>query len=110
MLASRCLKRSGGRGLRHLSDVKVTHPESRTNPPASVKAHLEGRNRYLLQVYDRPPIIFEKAHGMHIWDSEGRKYLDFTAGIAVNGLGHSDEGLAEVTFSPKCSLGTPTEP
>jgi len=40
--------------------------------------------------------MLEKAQGMHVWDSEGRKYLDFTGGIAVNGLGHSDDGLAEV--------------
>lgn len=98
MLASRCARRPGRLlGLRYLSEGAISHPESRTKPPASVKAHLEGNNRYLLQVYDRPPIIFERGHGMHIWDSEGRKYLDFSAGIAVNALGHSDQGVAEVS-------------
>ena len=31
-----------------------------------------------------------------MWDVENRKYLDFTAGIAVNALGHCDAGVAEV--------------
>lgn len=33
-----------------------------------------------------------------MWDTEGRKYLDFCAGIAVNALGHGDEGVAQVSF------------
>jgi len=105
MLASRCARRSGRLlGHRYLSEAVISHPESRTNPPASVRAHLEGRDRYLLQVFDRPPIVFEKGHGMHIWDSEGRKYLDFSAGIAVNALGHSDEGVAEVLKTQASTL------
>jgi acetylornithine aminotransferase len=31
-----------------------------------------------------------------MWDIENRKYLDFTAGIAVNALGHCDPGVAQV--------------
>lgn len=31
-----------------------------------------------------------------MWDIENRKYLDFTAGIAVNALGHCDEGMSTV--------------
>ena len=34
--------------------------------------------------------------GMYVHDSHGRKYLDFSGGIAVNALGHADDGLAEV--------------
>jgi acetylornithine aminotransferase len=40
--------------------------------------------------------MFEKGKGCYMWDVENRKYLDFTAGIAVNALGHCDEGMAEV--------------
>lgn len=35
--------------------------------------------------------------GAYIWDTEGRRYLDFSAGIAVNALGHSDMGVANVS-------------
>lgn len=31
-----------------------------------------------------------------MWDTEGKKYLDFSAGIAVNALGHADGGVVEV--------------
>lgn len=37
--------------------------------------------------------------GSYVWDTEGRKFLDFSAGIAVNALGHSDEGVAKVGSS-----------
>jgi acetylornithine aminotransferase len=40
--------------------------------------------------------MFEKGEGCYMWDVENRKYLDFTAGIAVNALGHCDEGVARV--------------
>ena len=36
----------------------------------------------------RPDIVMEKGHGMHLWDTEGRKYLDFVGGWAVTCLGH----------------------
>lgn len=34
--------------------------------------------------------MFVKGEGSYIWDIDNRKYLDFTAGIAVNALGHCD--------------------
>lgn len=50
----------------------------------------------MVPTYVRPPPMFEKGEGCYMWDIENRKYLDFTAGIAVNGLGHCDAGVAEV--------------
>lgn len=42
-----------------------------------------------IQVYNRLPIVVEKAEGVWIWDKDGTKYLDLLGGIAVNILGHS---------------------
>jgi len=42
-----------------------------------------------IQVYNRLPIVVEKAEGVWIWDKDGTKYLDLLGGIAVNVLGHS---------------------
>ena len=39
----------------------------------------------------------ERGKGAYVWDVQGRQYLDFSAGIAVNALGHGDEGLVEVS-------------
>ncbi len=43
---------------------------------------------YLLPVYARLPLTLVRGQGVHVWDAEGKKYLDFLAGIAVNALGH----------------------
>jgi predicted acetylornithine/succinylornithine family transaminase len=43
---------------------------------------------YVMQTYGRLPIVLVKGEGARVWDSEGREYLDFLAGIAVCGLGH----------------------
>jgi acetylornithine/N-succinyldiaminopimelate aminotransferase len=42
---------------------------------------------------DRTPVCFEYGKGMDLWDTEGRKYTDFFAGIAVSALGHSHPKL-----------------
>jgi predicted acetylornithine/succinylornithine family transaminase len=47
--------------------------------------------RYIVQTYRRPEIVFNHGRGAYLYDSQGRQYLDFTAGIAVTALGHSDE-------------------
>ncbi|KAI6047089.1 acetylornithine and succinylornithine aminotransferase [Pisolithus marmoratus] len=60
--------------------------------------------QYLLPVYARPPIVLSHGRGCWVWDTEGRKYLDFTAGIAVNALGHADPGVAEVLHTQGSTL------
>ena len=43
----------------------------------------------LLPVYDRD-LVLVKGKGARLWDSAGHEWLDFAAGIAVNGLGYGD--------------------
>lgn len=40
--------------------------------------------------------MFTRGKGMKIYDTQDREYLDFSAGIAVNALGHADEGVVKV--------------
>lgn len=47
----------------------------------------------LLPVYKRAPMELVRGEGIRLYDAEGREYVDFTSGIAVNALGYSDEGL-----------------
>ncbi len=47
----------------------------------------------LLGVYRRAPMEFVRGAGVELFDADGRAYLDFVAGIAVNALGYSDAGL-----------------
>lgn len=50
----------------------------------------------MVATYARPPPVFVQGQGSLLWDVEGRKYLDFTAGIAVNALGHCDPELTQI--------------
>jgi len=43
----------------------------------------------IAQTYSRFPLVLVKGNGCKLWDSEGREYLDFVAGIAVCSLGHA---------------------
>ena len=45
--------------------------------------------KLLLPTYERQPILFVRGRGVYLWDSEGKRYLDFLSGIGVNALGHS---------------------
>lgn len=45
---------------------------------------------YVLQTYVRPDVVFTHGAGTMLFDSTGKEYLDFTSGIAVTALGHSD--------------------
>jgi acetylornithine/N-succinyldiaminopimelate aminotransferase len=45
--------------------------------------------RFLLPTYNRYPVAFERGKGVFLFDFEGRKYLDFVAGLGVNALGHA---------------------
>jgi acetylornithine/N-succinyldiaminopimelate aminotransferase len=42
----------------------------------------------IFQTYTRQPIVLVKGSGAAVWDSDGKEYLDFVAGIAVNNVGH----------------------
>ncbi len=48
---------------------------------------------HLMQTYAPQPVAFARGEGAWLWDTEGRKYLDALAGIAVNGLGHAHPAL-----------------
>ena len=55
----------------------------------------------LYKTYNRFPVVFDHGKGVTLWDSEGKEYLDFGAGIAVMGLGYADE---EYTQAVKAQL------
>ncbi len=54
--------------------------------PAKIRAD---EARYVMNTYRRPPVVFTHGRGCRLYDSQGREYLDFLAGIAVNALGHA---------------------
>lgn len=44
---------------------------------------------FLMNTYNRLPVVFVRGEGVWLWDTAGRRYLDALAGVAVNGLGHA---------------------
>ena len=56
---------------------------------------IEIENKHYLNVFARLPIVLAYGEGCWVYDSEGKKYLDFLAGIAVNALGYGNKVLAE---------------
>lgn len=50
--------------------------------------------KYYMNTFgDRVPVCFQYGKGINLWDTEGKKYFDFFAGVAVSALGHSHPGL-----------------
>jgi predicted acetylornithine/succinylornithine family transaminase len=62
--------------------------------PAQAIAGLE--RDYLLQNYARYPLALARGKGCHVYDLEGKRYLDFITGIGVSGLGHAHPRIVKV--------------
>lgn len=60
--------------------------------------------RHLLPVYRPRAMVLERGEGSRLWDREGRDYVDFAAGIAVCGLGHSDPELVDALVAQAKTL------
>ena len=59
----------------------------------STQSLIDLGKRYWLPVYKPRELVLDHGKGARVWDTEGRDYLDFGAGIAVNALGHQDPDL-----------------
>lgn len=64
--------------------------------PAAVADKLAKYAKVTLATYARPPFILTRGDKCSVFDSEGREFLDFSGGIAVNALGHADKGVQKV--------------
>ena len=51
--------------------------------------------QYVMPTYGRYPLAFVRGAGVHVWDADGKEYLDFGGGIAVNVLGHAHPAITE---------------
>jgi predicted acetylornithine/succinylornithine family transaminase len=52
-------------------------------------------DKNIIGTYRRQPVVLVKGSGARVWDSDGKEYLDFVAGIAVCSLGHSNPKVVE---------------
>ena len=49
---------------------------------------VEKSDKYIMKTYGRYPVVPVKGEGCRLWDADGKEYLDFLGGVAVNNLGH----------------------
>lgn len=62
----------------------------------------------LMDIAARPPVVFVRGEGSFLWDHNGKRYLDFVQGWAVNCLGHSPPIIAEALANQAKLLLTPS--
>jgi acetylornithine/N-succinyldiaminopimelate aminotransferase len=87
--------------MRKLDTKKSAKPAARTARKASPRASnansiLRDANQFLMPTYKRQPMVFTHGRGCYVYDSRGKKYLDFLGGIAVNALGHAHPRIVKV--------------
>jgi acetylornithine/N-succinyldiaminopimelate aminotransferase len=64
----------------------------------------ELERQYLLQTYNRYPVVLARGKGVFLWDIEGMKYLDFVSGIGVNALGHAHPRIVKAIRDQSAKL------
>jgi acetylornithine/N-succinyldiaminopimelate aminotransferase len=69
---------------------------------------LDERNPFLMNICQRPPVVMTRGAGSYLWDHNGRRYLDFVQGWAVNALGHAPEELVRAVTAQSALLLTPS--
>src|SRR5437879_7098739 len=72
---------------------KLKHGGTQTAKP---DARLLDAEQFLLPTYKRQPVVMTHGRGAYVFDSTGKKYLDFLGGIAVNALGHAHPRIVKV--------------
>jgi acetylornithine/N-succinyldiaminopimelate aminotransferase len=74
----------------------VRSPKKFSPRASNAKSILRDANQFLMPTYKRQPIVFTHGRGCYVYDSRGKKYLDFLGGIAVNALGHAHPRIVKV--------------
>ena len=87
--------------MRKLDSKKTAKSAVRPAKKSSLRAPnansiLRDANQFLMPTYKRQPIVFTHGRGCYVYDSRGKKYLDFLGGIAVNALGHAHPRIVKV--------------
>ena len=61
----------------------------------TMKAYIEAAERDLLHTYNRYQIVLDRGEGVYLYDTDGKKYLDFVSGIAVFALGYGNKEYSD---------------
>jgi acetylornithine/N-succinyldiaminopimelate aminotransferase len=87
--------------MRTLAKKKLVAPAAAKPKPALARnakqdARLADAEKFLLPTYKRSSVLITHGSGCYVYDADGKKYLDFLGGIAVNALGHAHPRIVKV--------------
>jgi acetylornithine/N-succinyldiaminopimelate aminotransferase len=71
-------------------------PKSAHSRTAKADPRVSDADKFLLPTYKRSPFVLTHGRGCYVFDADGKKYLDFLGGIAVNALGHAHPRIVKV--------------
>src|SRR5437588_12543032 len=74
----------------------VSKPKQGSAKTTKPDSPLRDAEQFLLPTYKRQPVVMTHGRGAYVFDSTGKKYLDFLGGIAVNALGHAHPRIVKV--------------
>ena len=74
--------------------------------PVTKSGELTSRYTHtFMNTFGAPQLVLVKGEGVHVWDADGKQYLDLLAGIAVNALGHAHPAIIEAVTTQVNELG-----
>ncbi len=65
---------------------------------------IDVENRYYAQTVRRQPVVIVRGEGTRVWDADGKEYLDFVAGWAVDNLGHCHPAVTQAIAEQAATL------
>lgn len=85
-----------------LPEIRSEIPGPRSRELAARLRAVESRN--VTMVSPGWPVFWERAEGVNVWDADGNRYLDFTGGFGVAGLGHTASAVGDALRSQSAKL------
>lgn len=76
-----------------------------TDPVTKSGALTSRYTHTFMNTFGAPQLVLVKGEGVHVWDADGKQYLDLLAGIAVNALGHAHPAIIEAVTTQVNELG-----
>ncbi|MGA5261808.1 acetylornithine transaminase [Streptomyces griseoincarnatus] len=96
---------SGGADLAGLADLTGASAADLAGPGAGNAALARRWQGAMMDNFGTPRLPLVRGRGARVWDAEGKEYLDFVGGIAVNSLGHAHPALVRAVCEQVASLG-----
>ena len=96
------------RGRRHPGAARRRDQDAQGAPTRVSRMTDRGRTRYgasLMNTFGTPKLVLTRGEGAHVWDADGKEYVDLLGGIAVNALGHAHPALVAAVTEQLGTLG-----